>query len=124
MELSNHLTKLDVRPRSVLEPMVLLLAPFAPHMAEELWSALGNSGTLAYAPWPRFDAAFTQATAIEIPVQINGKLRSKVMIAAGAEESVTQAAALADPRIQELLTGKTIRKAIVVPGKMVNLVVG
>ncbi len=124
MEFSNHVTKLPVKPRSVLEPFMLLLSPFAPHLAEELWHALGHTTTLAYEPWPKFDEALTRAEEIEIPVQINGKLRSKVTVPADAEEKAIQAAAMADPRVQELVQGKHIKKVIVVPKKLVNLVIG
>src|SRR5262249_37591507 len=77
MELCNHLTGLEVRPRSVLNTFVLLLSPFAPHLAEELWQALGHSNTLAYEPWPAYDEALTKAETIEVPVQINGKVRER-----------------------------------------------
>ena len=73
MEFVNHVTKMEVRPRSALEPFVLLLAPYAPHIAEELWKALGHTNTLAYAPWPKFDPALAAADEISVPVQINGK---------------------------------------------------
>jgi leucyl-tRNA synthetase len=124
MELSNHLTRLPVRPRAVLQPFVLLLSPFAPHMAEELWQALGHADTLAYEPWPSHNEALTRADEIEVPVQINGKLRSKVVVPADADEAKLKSTALADPRIQELLQGKQIKKAIIVPRKLVNLVIG
>jgi leucyl-tRNA synthetase len=123
MELTNHLTRLTVRPRAVLEPMVLLLAPFAPHIAEELWSAFGHRKTLAYEPWPEFDLALTQEDHVEVPVQVNGRLRSKIQIAAGSDEATLRSAALADPKIRALLEGKTIVKVIVVPGKLVNIVI-
>lgn len=123
MELTNHLTKLESRPRSVLEPLVLLLAPFAPHLAEELWSALGHAATLAYEGWPKFDPSLTRADEIEVPVQINGKLRSKVRVPADADEKTLEAAALADEKIKTQLHGKEIRKRIVIPGKLVNFVV-
>jgi leucyl-tRNA synthetase len=123
MEFSNHLTKLASRPRSVLEPFVLLLGPFAPHVAEELWSVLGHPESLAYEPWPAFDEALTRAEEIEIPVQINGKLRSKMNVPADIDEAGLQAAALADERIRSLIAGKQVRKVIVVPGKLVNIVV-
>jgi leucyl-tRNA synthetase len=123
MELTNHLTKLDARPRSVLERFVLLLAPFAPHLAEELWRALGNSGTLAYEPWPSFDPNLLKADEIEVPVQVNGKLRARLSVPAGANEATLRETALADARIQELIGGKQVRKVIVVPGKLVNIVV-
>ena len=123
MEFANHLTKLPVRPRSVFEPLVLLLGPFAPHLAEELWQALGHEETLAYAPWPKFDPALTKADEIEVPVQVNGKLRSRLTVPADIDEESLRAAALADERIRELIAGKQIRKLIVVPGKLVNIVV-
>jgi leucyl-tRNA synthetase len=122
MEFSNYLNRLPARPRNVLEPFVLILSPFAPHLAEELWKALGHKGTLAYEPWPAFDEALTREEEIEVPVQINGKLRSKVTMPAGADQARLQAAALADLRVQELLRDKQVKKVIVVPGKLVNIV--
>jgi len=124
MEFTNHLTKLPARPRIVFEPFVLLLSPFAPHLAEELWQALGHKETLAYEPWPTYDPALTKADEIEVPVQINGKLRSKVTVPVDIDKEALEKAALADERIQELIAGKQIRKVIVVPGKLVNIVVG
>jgi leucyl-tRNA synthetase len=123
MEFSNHLTRLDTRPRAVLEPFVLLLSPFAPHLAEELWSALGHTQTLAYEPWPPYEEALTRADEIEVPVQINGKLRSKVVVPADSDDETLRAKALADERIQELIVGKQVRKVIVAKGKLVNIVV-
>ena len=123
MEFVNHLTPLERRSRAVLEPFVLLISPFAPHLAEELWSALGHGQSLAYEPWPPFDEALTRADEIEVPVQVNGKLRSKVMVPPGISEDALKAAALADERIKSLIEGKPIRKVIVVPGKLVNIVV-
>jgi leucyl-tRNA synthetase len=124
MEFTNHLTREEVRPKAVIETFVLLLAPFAPHMAEELWHALGHADSLAYQAWPSFDAALTKADEIEVPIQVNGKLRSKVTVSAGASEAELREAALADEKIRELIAGKQVRKVIVVPGKMVNIVVG
>jgi leucyl-tRNA synthetase len=123
MEFSNHLTKLSVRPRSALQALVLLLSPFAPHLAEELWRALGHVQSLAYEPWPKFDPALTQPETTEVPVQINGKLRGKVSVPANIDQATLQAIALADPRIRALIEGKQILKVIVVPGKLVNIVV-
>jgi leucyl-tRNA synthetase len=123
MELSNHLTREDLRPRSVLQTFVLLLSPMAPHMAEELWRALGHDGTLAYEPWPTYDPALTRADEIEVPVQVNGKVRSKVTVPADITELGLRELALADQRVREFLAGKQIRKVIVVPGKLVNIVV-
>jgi leucyl-tRNA synthetase len=124
MEYVNHLTRLEDRPRAALEPLVLLLSPFAPHLAEELWAALGHNGTLAYEPWPAFDPALTRADKIEVPVQVNGKVRSKVTVAADIDEAGLREAALADEKVRGLIEGKTIRKVIVVPRKLVNIVVG
>ncbi|WP_254512215.1 leucine--tRNA ligase [Anatilimnocola floriformis] len=123
MEFTNFFTKQTVRPRSVMKSFVLILSPFAPHIAEELWQLLGGKTTLAYEPWPTFDEALTKDAEIEIPVQILGKLRGKVVVPAGSDQDTILAAAQADPRIAELLTGKTIVKSIVVPGKLVNFVV-
>ena len=123
MEFVNYFTKQSVRPRSVMEPFVLLLSPFAPHIAEELWQLLGHQQTLAYEPWPAYDEALTKDAEIEIPVQILGKLRSKVTVPAGSDQETIVTAAKADARIAELLAGKEIVKTIVVPGKLVNFVV-
>jgi leucyl-tRNA synthetase len=123
MEFTNFFTKQTVRPKSVMQSFVLLVSPFAPHIAEELWQLLGNPKTLAYEAWPKFDEALTKDAEIEIPVQILGKLRGKVVVPAGSDQDTILAAAQADPRIAELLTGKTIVKSIVVPGKLVNFVV-
>jgi leucyl-tRNA synthetase len=124
MEFVNHMTKLEVRPRSVMEPFVLLLAPYAPHEAEELWRALGHTTTLAYEPWPEFDPALTQADEIDIPVQINGKLKTVLKVPAEIDDATLEAAALADEKIKEAVAGKTIKKVIVKSKKLVNLVVG
>ncbi len=123
MEFTNFFTKETVRPRETMEKFVLLLSPFAPHLAEELWQLLGHDKTLAYEPWPQFDEALTVDAEIEIPVQILGKLRSKVVVPAGSDQVTIIAAARADARISELLTGKEVVKTIVVPGKLVNFVV-
>ena len=82
MEFVNFFTKETVRPKKGMEALVLLLSPYAPHMAEELWQALGNNASLAYQPWPTYDEALTKLSEIEVPLQINGKLRAKIMVAA------------------------------------------
>jgi leucyl-tRNA synthetase len=124
MEFTNYFTKQSVRPRSVMEKFVLILSPFAPHIAEELWQLLGHTKTLAYEPWPTFDDALTKDAQIEIPVQIMGKLRGKIVVPAGSDEATIIAAAKSDERIASLLAGKTIVKVIVPPGgKLVNFVV-
>jgi leucyl-tRNA synthetase len=124
MEFTNHLTKLPVRPKSVLNTFVLLLSPFAPHIAEELWHALGHKDTLAYEPWPKFDPALTKADEIEVPVQINGKLRTKLTVPPDTDKAALEKIALADERVKSLIEGKQIKKIIVVPGKLVNIVIG
>jgi leucyl-tRNA synthetase len=123
MEFTNYFFKCDVRPRSVMEKFVLLLAPLAPHLAEELWQLLGHEKSLAYEPWPQFDAEAVREDSAEIPVQINGKLRARVSVPTGADQAVMEQAAKDDPRIAELLEGKTIVKCVVVPGRMVNFVI-
>ncbi len=106
-----------------MEKLVLLLSPFAPHMAEELWQLLGHEKTLAYEPWPTFDRGRHHArTTIEVPVQINGKLRARITVPLDATEDEMEQAARADSRIAELLAGQTIVKVIKVKGRMVNFV--
>jgi leucyl-tRNA synthetase len=124
MEFTNHLTPLPVRPRGVLEPFVLLLAPFAPHLAEELWHVLGHTQSLAYEPWPKFDLALTESDETEVVVQINGKVRLRVTVPAEIGKEELEKIVLADPRVKALIEGKQVRKVIVVPGKLVNIVVG
>jgi leucyl-tRNA synthetase len=123
MEFTNFFTKQAVRPREVMEKFVLILSPFAPHIAEELWQLLGHEKSLAYEPWPTYDEALTRDAEIEIPVQILGKLRGKVTVPAGSDQASLIAAARSEPRIAELLSGKEVVKTIVVPGKLVNFVV-
>ncbi len=123
MEFTNFFLKTDQRPRVAMEKLVLLLAPLAPHIAEELWQALGHADTLAYEPWPTFDAAALREDTIEVPVQINGKLRGRVQVPTDADKTVLEAAARGDAKIAEMLAGKAVLKAIVVPGRMVNFVV-
>jgi leucyl-tRNA synthetase len=103
--------------------LVLLLAPFAPHIAEELWRHLGHEGSLAYEPWPACDEAMFAEDTIELPVQVNGKLRARITVPAAASQDEILQAALANERIAEMVQGKEIIKKIVVPGKLVNIVV-
>ena len=123
MEFTNYFFKVPQRPKAAMERFVQLLSPYAPHLAEELWQQLGHAQTLAYEPWPEFDEALLKEDTIEIPVQVNGKLRGRIVVAAGADQAAMEAAARADEKIAELLAGKTIVKTILVPGKMVNFVV-
>ncbi|MBL9092367.1 MAG: leucine--tRNA ligase [Planctomycetaceae bacterium] len=123
MEFTNFFTGADVRPREAMEKIVLLLSPLAPHIAEELWELLGSKHTLAYEPWPSFDPEKIKESSLEVPVQILGKVRGRVIVPADADDKTIEAAARADEKIAQLLEGKTIVKAIVVKGRLVNFVV-
>lgn len=125
MEFSNHLTsEVKVRPKAVLEKFVLILAPYAPHIGEELWQVLGHSTSLAYEPWPAYDPALVRDDEIEIPVQINGKVKAKLVVPADADAATLEKIALADPKVQKQIAGKTVKKVIVKPKQMVSIVVG
>ena len=117
----------DAVPQTVLADaqrnLVLLLAPFAPYLAHELWEMLGEKGSLLRAPWPKYDPVLAKEEAIEIPVQVNGKLRSRVTVPADASEEFVIERALADEKVRAAIAGKQVVKKIYVPGKMVNLVV-
>ncbi|MGW6724951.1 leucine--tRNA ligase [Nocardia sp. NPDC055029] len=124
IELTNHLTKNypDGAPRAAVEPLVLMLAPLAPHIAEELWERLGHTTALAHGPFPIADPALLVADSVEYPIQVKGKVRSRIQVPADADPATIEAAALADEKIVALLEGQAPRKVIVVPGKMVNIV--
>ena len=108
----------------VVRNLVLLLAPFAPYLAHELWAMIGEESNLLKEPWPKFDAALAKEEEIEIPIQINGKLRSRLTISADASEETIRERALADEKVRIWLDGKQMLKPpIVVPGKLVNIVV-
>jgi len=123
MEFLNEATSMSVRPKSMLEPFVLLLSPFAPHIAEELWELLGHSKSLAHESWPQHDESKLVESEIEVPIQVNGKLRATVKVPAGSEAPVIEAAARANDRVAEHLAGKTVAKVIYVPGRMLSFVV-
>jgi leucyl-tRNA synthetase len=133
MELVNELTAAepaiaagevpDAVLAAILHDLALLLAPFAPYLAAELWEQIGGEGGLLRAPWPKFDEALAREDEVEIPVQVNGKLRSVLRVPAGAGESTLREAALADEKVKASTAGKTVVKVILVPGKLVNLVV-
>ena len=122
MEFTNFFTRQDQRPKSIMESFVLLLSPFAPHIAEELWKTLGHDKSLAHEPWPQFDEALTVDASVEVPVQIMGKIKAKIMVPTGTSKDDLLALAKADPKIAGLLEGKTIRKEIAVPDRLVNIV--
>ncbi len=119
----NELTSREVRPRAVLEPFVLLLAPYAPHLAEELWSKLGHEETLTYASWPTYDERYLVEDLITVVVQVNGKVREQLQVAADADPEEVKAMALGSAKIQQWTEGKQIIKTIYVPGKLVSVVV-
>ncbi|HIG75401.1 MAG TPA: leucine--tRNA ligase [Bacteroidetes bacterium] len=123
MEFVNAAYKWETVPASAAESFVLLLAPFAPHLAEELWARLGHETSLAYAEWPAYDESVLVEDEVEIAVQVNGKLRGTVTVPADADKSAILDAAKAEPNVQRHTEGKTVRKEIVVPGRLVNLVV-
>ncbi len=103
--------------------LVLLLAPFAPHLAHELWEMLGEKGNLLREPWPKYDPALAKEEEIEIPVQVNGKLRGVIVVPAGSSESLIRERALSSEKVKSAVAGKQVVKVIVVPGKLVNIVV-
>jgi leucyl-tRNA synthetase len=127
IEFNNHVAKAFAQsptPREVARAMVLMLAPLAPHLAEELWSRLhaGRAEFITREPFPRADPALLVEDQVELPVQVQGKIRSRILVPAGANEEAIRDAALADEKVRAVLEGKTIQKTIVVPGRMVNIV--
>jgi leucyl-tRNA synthetase len=123
IEYTNHLTKQGVTARAALEPLVLMVAPLAPHLAEELWKRLGHNESLAHGPFPVADPQYLVEDSVEYPVQVNGKVRGRITVAADADADSLEAAALADEKVQAFLEGATPKKVIVVPGRLVNLVI-
>ncbi len=123
MEFVNGAYKEDQVPRATAEALVLLLAPYAPHIAEELWQRFGHQDSVAYAPWPDFDPALVTDDTIVISVQVNGKLRGTLdaALTAGKDELLTAARAL--EAVQRQMDGKQVVKEIYVPGKIINFVV-
>jgi leucyl-tRNA synthetase len=124
MILTNELTKLEVRPKSVLEKTLLLLAPFAPHLAEELWEKLGNKTDLSQTAWPTWDESLLVESELEIIVQFNGKIRGKLVVAANLPASEYETLARALPDFSSHIGDKQIRKVITVQGKLVNFALG
>ena len=125
IEYVNYLTKTykDGAPRAAVEPLAIMVAPVAPHIAEELWTRLGHEGTITFVDFPTFEEKWLKDDEIELPVQINGKVRARIMVAADAAQDDIVAAALADENVKAHIEGKNLIKQIVVPGRMVNLVV-
>jgi len=123
MEFVNFATPLKQRPRAMLGPFVAALAPFAPHLAEELWAVLGFPAPVSLAAWPAVEDRWLRDETVEIPVQVQGKLRARIVVPADTDAAGLEAAAAADPKVAALLAGKQVVKVIAVPGRMVNFVV-
>jgi leucyl-tRNA synthetase len=124
MILVKHLGGLRVVPADAVKALALVLSPFAPHLGEEVWERLGHTTSLAHHPWPEFDPALVKDDVVEIGVQVNGKLRGTITIAADADEATARAAALAEERVRQNVEGKTVKKFIYVKGKIVSFIVG
>jgi len=123
IEYTNHLTKQSITARDSVEPLVLMLAPVAPHLSEEMWRRLGHDRSLAHGPFPQPDSRYLVDDTVEYPVQVNGKVRSRISVSADASAEALEAAALADEKVSAFLAGATPKKVIVVPGRLVNVVV-
>ena len=119
----NEFSKLEKLPREAAEKFVLLLAPFAPHLGEELWEQLGHAESLAYAPWPAWDEEVLKLDEIEILVQVLGKPKARLMMPVDVKQEEAEKIALASPEVQAALGGKPVRKMIFVPGRLLNIVI-
>lgn len=119
----NAATQAKSVPKEVVKTFLRLLSAYAPHIAEELWERLGEVELIAHAPWPICDPEALKREEVTIVVQVNGKLRGRVQLAVDASNEEAEAAALADERVQNHTAGKTVRKVIVVPNRLVNIVV-
>jgi leucyl-tRNA synthetase len=126
-ELNNRLTQVSAEtggaPREVVEPLVLMLAPLTPHVAEELWARLGHEPSIAYVPFPTADRAQLVEETVEMAVQLNGKSRGRIVVPVDADDAAIEAAARAEPRVAAALDDRAVRKVIVVRGSLVNFVV-
>jgi len=124
MILANHLAGLEKCPRAAFERLVLCLAPFAPHLAEELWGALGHAPSIADVPWPDYDEALCVDEVVEIAVQVNGRVRGRVRLSADASEAEAAANAMKDPAVQKAVGQQAVRRTVYVPGRILNLILG
>jgi len=123
MVLLNELSKLQEIPREAAEKFVLLLAPFAPHLCEELWQKLGHAESLAYAPWPEFDEALLKVAEVEILVQVLGKPKARLMLPVGCDAAAAEKIVMADETVKAAIADRSVVKVIYVPGRLVNIVV-
>ncbi|MHC4070297.1 MAG: leucine--tRNA ligase [Planctomycetota bacterium] len=119
----NHLSRQGVRPKSVVEKFILILAPFAPHIAEELWQKLGHTDTLTYEPWPEYDKKLIREKEIELAVQVNGKIKDRIIVPAEADEDQIKQKALSCEKVIKAMAGKQPKKIIVIKERLVNIVV-
>ncbi len=119
----NHLSRQSVRPKAVIEQFLLVLAPFAPHIAEELWSRLGQTESLAFHPWPKYDDELVKEKEIELAVQVKGKIKARIVVSADATEEDIRQKALANEKVAAAIAGKEVRKIIVVKSRLVNIIV-
>jgi leucyl-tRNA synthetase len=120
---TNALVGANPRPLSAIRALLVVLNPFAPHLTEELWSRLNGETLIADYPWPSFDPAVLVVDEIEYPVQVNGKLRDKIIVSRDADTASIERAALAASKVADHIAGKTVKKIVVVPGRLVNIVV-
>ncbi|HEV2671430.1 MAG TPA: class I tRNA ligase family protein, partial [Gemmatimonadales bacterium] len=123
MEYVNELREQGAGSRELLEPLVLMLAPYAPHVAEELWEVLGHPESVFEARWPAYDERLAAAGDVEIAVQVNGKLRSRLVVPRGMPEEAVLKIVLSDPAVKKFVDGQKVRKVIYVQDRLVNLVV-
>jgi leucyl-tRNA synthetase len=119
----NHINKQEIRPKSVVEKFILVLAPFAPHIAEELWERLGHTDTLAYQPWPEYDKDLIKEKEIELVIQVNGKIKDRIVVSADAEEEQIKQKAIGCKKVIAAMAGKQPKKVIVIKSRLVNIVV-
>src|SRR5262249_4620992 len=124
VEKNGEVTAVDAAiAREAFEALIRMLTPFAPHVAEEMWESVGHARTLAHSTWPVFNEDLAREESIEVAVQVNGKLRSRIFVAPDASEAEVREAALADERIKTQTEGKDVIKVIVIPRRLVNIVV-
>ena len=127
MVFSNHLASLKAPggvPEEALVKLTLCVSPFAPHLAEEIWSMLGNEATLAYETWPTYDEKMCEVKSVTMGVQVNGKVKGEIEIPKDADEAMARELALGNEKVAKFIEGKEIKKFVYVPGRIVNLVIG
>ena len=124
MILSNHLASFASPPRDAVQYLVQCLAPFAPHLAEELWSTLGYAPSVSNAPWPEYNPSFCEEADIEMAVQVNGRVRGRITVPREAPKDIAQAKALSDAGVQRSMGERPVKNVIYVPGKILNIILG